>query len=164
MNYCEICRCKESTLWHILPLAQPNGSLVTLACNECTVKSEAFCAKHAITHMGFVHNTHACTHCIDELVARHRATAAVIQKSILAHIPAQDAEEVREHARMLAACSESQAASDIIVRMICTSALRFGYEYEELIEEIRASRSAKMIFGVDHDIRHKNPPPLAPAA
>lgn len=64
---CEICG-KDPEEYVILPKRQENGSLITMACVDCSRISGMYCLKHQTPHLGFVDDTSACRDCIEEKV------------------------------------------------------------------------------------------------
>jgi len=63
---CEICQSDPDTLL-IIPMHQSNGSLCTVACEECAIKQGFYCIDHSKIHIGFNDGSHACPACVSEL-------------------------------------------------------------------------------------------------
>ncbi|HEY5601309.1 MAG TPA: hypothetical protein VIK81_04470 [Patescibacteria group bacterium] len=62
---CEICGSDPKVI-NIIPKHQENGSLITLACENCALDAGMYCVNHARPHMGFEDGTSACKFCIDD--------------------------------------------------------------------------------------------------
>lgn len=69
---------RDPELIVLLPKRQPDGKLVTFACEDCSVKSGMYCKKHERPHIGFEDETTACMLCIEDIVRKNGERIAEI--------------------------------------------------------------------------------------
>lgn len=79
---CEMCG-GDPNLIVLLPKRQPDGKLVTLACEGCSIESGMYCQKHERPHTGFTDETTACVLCIEDVVKENGERIAGIFAAVI---------------------------------------------------------------------------------
>jgi hypothetical protein len=135
---CDICKKLDPHLIVILPIHQPNGNLDTLACEECALKSKAYCKKHERPHLGFFDGTTACAWCIEEMVKEKTDQAEEIRNCLRALLPEDQLEALNDAAEMsaeVAQCTESVA----VLRFLASKAKRTNETVDDVVYQITES-------------------------
>jgi len=132
---CEICR-KSTVFINILPIKRPDGSLITLACQNCTERTDAYCKKHERIHLGFGDNTTACVSCIEGRVNKdghqiYESFSSALQES---HRRVEIQDDLMDWAS-LSSLITGDPEETCVARAIVTVSERKNITVEEIIPE-----------------------------
>lgn len=140
---CQICGKENSRVFVFLPIIQPNGSLVTVACIKCAKKSKAYCKKHETPHIGFEGGSTACIKCIEEsildLLSKSDEYVARLEQSLPEY----------EFNRLTYWSNDFSSLLDgnhLILRALVTYSFRFGVSIENVVTDIIKEQSVDEIM------------------
>lgn len=153
-DICEICGEKNKGTVFFLPLHQPNGSLITMACEKCARASSAFCQKHDCIHQGFQDGSTACITCVEELVLKIRQDKGGYSKPPkIAEVFAAIKEEFlpAEFEDLFEAAKTAQAVTgapvDVcIIQFIAAKACRSHKSFDDVLVTALCEKSAECIL------------------
>lgn len=145
MSKCELCGRDDGLVTAILPIPQPNGSIVTLACEKCMMESRTYCRKHGQIHMGFLDGTTACRQCIAEILSDYSSEADHITQGILQSVHEGEVERLVCLAETAGRFS-CEPISLSVLRFVVTKAVRTGQSVENIIVQLVADKSARFIM------------------
>ncbi len=129
---CEICG-KDPECFYILPIVKINGSLITIACEECAKASSAYCKEHDKINMGFDGGYSLCKDCIDEAVGEIGETVGA---ELLGQVDIKvyPWEQLAEYAEDVAAIT-CESKPRIIGRAIIIASMKAKVAPEEIIRQ-----------------------------
>lgn len=145
MPGCEICGEDPRTLI-ILPIHQPNGSLITLACEECAEKSSAYCRVHHVPHQGFEDGTSACLLCIELDVQIFEEGISNIFREISNDLQNPGFAPFVEWLNNIRQIRWRESENTIITRAIITYARRMHIMTPDIFKEIEREHNANMLI------------------
>jgi len=130
----------------ILPIQMKDGSLCTLACEECMKKSHTYCKEHDRIHIGFVDGTTACSECVNKLRQSFSLNQAQkIASTILGDVSVPDAEKLRETAE-LSMMITGWSLPIAILHLAVARAVRSKQSVDEVVDNISNTESADSIL------------------
>ena len=142
---CKLCGDADPDCLVILPIQQKDGSLCIMACLSCARKSDAYCKRHRMPHLGFSDKTTACPRCIELLVKKHAFQAEHIADRLTRMLPSDEDENLHEFAEIGAALSgQSQAMA--ILRAIASKAMRTDSSINAVVDRMIADGSAAHVL------------------
>lgn len=142
---CKLCGSADSECFVILPIQQKDGSLCIMACLECARKSDAYCKRHRMPHLGFTDQTTACPRCIELLVKKHAFQAEQIADRLTRMLPPEADGELHEFAEIGVALS-GQSESMAILRAIASKAERTDSGVIAVIDRMIADGSVSYVL------------------
>jgi hypothetical protein len=149
---CGLCKKDIGELVVVLPIKQPDGALIVLACYQCASNSNAYCRTHERPHLGFGDGSTACRLCIQASVRSNSSAAEDIYERILADLPAEEFEEIREAAEFcIAITGESIQIS--VLRFVTTVAYRRGWSIDMVVSHLLREESASVLL-YNHEPTH----------
>jgi hypothetical protein len=144
MPGCEICLNDSDTLV-ILPIHQPNGSLITIACEKCAEKSSAYCKIHHSPHRGFEDGATACKMCIDNKVEKYSEEIAEKFKMI---VDRMESSNLLPFTKWLIDVQELTGENEniCIARAIITYMERKNITLNHILHDIITAKNANMLI------------------
>ncbi|OGD62004.1 hypothetical protein A2215_04555 [Candidatus Berkelbacteria bacterium RIFOXYA2_FULL_43_10] len=137
---CEICGVDAVSA--ILPIHQPNGSLITLGCLDCARTQGVWCDRHNSPHID-LGDGHGCLRCIEVETQSTAGTDYLVR--LKAELPVESYEELIEWVQTSGAVSGSDRET-ALRRFVITRAHAHGITVEEVIERVVGEQSADFLF------------------
>ncbi len=145
---CEGCeRCGDNfEIPVLLPMKEPGEKSYEIICEDCALKSSAFCLKHKEPHLRFIDDgTTACKICIEEMITENKAGAEEIYLMLQTELPLEEIENLNDWAQG-ASLITGNSITVCILRAVITKALRLNVDMNEVIKRIIKAKSVDLIL------------------
>jgi hypothetical protein len=143
---CKICGRDNAGTVYVLPLRQKDGSLTTLACERCAVKSGAYCIQHAQIHQGFTDGSTACLTCIQIKAFSLQPKARIFAEGLLKFLGEEEAEELKEAAEIASAMRGWGGTELAILIFLISKAFRTKQNLAAVLLKVMDERSANYLL------------------